>query len=658
MIVDKLNWAFLQAQACIQAPEDLQNKLQLKLNLRQVASQDLTQEFDCNATELATLQEQARKLPATMAAPIKTFSAYGPEARNQVWYLDLTITATEPVVIPLTTLDLKLPVDHTQSLWLPSICTPCKNIRPKGILEYNTSFTSHICNLAPMGAFFAADGTNKLAFALSDCQNIVHIGIGAYEEEEAARITFTLFGQPLPATTSYTVSLRLDTSVLPVFAALQNITRYYERALKLEVMPVPSGALDPVYSTWYSYLQNLEEKEIEEQCALAAAAGCKTIILDDGWQTDDNNRGYAYCGDWQVSTTRFPHMKEHIQRVHALGMKYMVWFAVPFIGRCSKHHEEYKDYCLCFNPRWDAYVLDPRFKKVRTFLVNTFANMVKNYDLDGLKLDFIDEFDMRQADERAQAYNAERDTQSLPEAVDLLMSEVRAALTAVKSDVLIEFRQNYVGPMIRKFGNMFRAHDCPNDTLMNRMTTTDVRAMTGNDQRATAVHADMFTWSPLESVETASLNFIHTLFAVPQVSANFKHLNDQHKAMVKHWLAFWQEHRELLMHGRMYASYPEFMYTILGARQGAQEIMVVGSDHLLDLFEKDATCELTLVNGAMKTSFAVRSGANDRATVRVATKTYDCMGQLVSSGQLELNHQLQELTLPLSGYIVMQRQPN
>ena len=29
--------------------------------------------------------------------------------------------------------------------------------------------------------------------------------------------------------------------------------------------------------------------------------GFKAAILDDGWQTDDTNRGYGYCGDWEVA---------------------------------------------------------------------------------------------------------------------------------------------------------------------------------------------------------------------------------------------------------------------------------------------------------------------------------------------------------------------
>ncbi len=653
MIEKKAEWGALRLQTNVHDEALGAQKLDVTMSLREATKAELAVEFGSNKDQIATSRLYERGLFGDPRAV---------EHVNQVLYVDVTLRTNDgsKVVMPKTELDLRLPVDSIQSLWTPSINTPCKNIRPRGILEHNTSFTTHICNLAPMGSFYSAEGLNKLAFALSDCKNIVRINIGAYEEEEAMRVTFNLFETPIPETDCYTVSLRLDTSLMPVFAALENITRYYERTELhdgADVMEVPEAAYDPVYSTWYAFLQNLDECEIEEQCAMAAEAGCKTVIVDDGWQTDDNNRGYAFCGDWQVSTRRFPHMKEHVQRVHALGMKYMVWFSVPFIGRLSKNHEAYSRYCLCFNPRWDAYVLDPRYKKVREFLVSTFANMVKEYDLDGLKLDFIDEFDMRQADEHAQDFDAERDTQSLPDAVDMLMTEVRTALQGLKQDILIEFRQNYIGPMIRKYGNMFRAHDCPNDTLMNRMTTTDVRSTCGTGEHATAVHADMFTWSPYEPVESASLQFIHTLLAVPQVSPNFKHLGVEHKQMVKHWLTFWEEHRDLLMHGTIRTQHPEFTYTVQSITKGDEEILIAGTDHILKLFDQPQVKHLTLVNGAMVEQFAVKFAAPSYdKEITVHATVYDCLGRKVGeSYSLKLTTTLQELALPKSGYIKLER---
>ena len=610
--------------------------------LRQVSAADLAQEY---GQGVAPCEAQAT------CAQVK--GLFGPQHDlsqvNQVAYFDLTLRSKSgaPVVMPHTAIDLRLQVDNIQSLWLPSILAPGKNYRPRGILEQSASMTTHLCNLVPMGSFFSAEGYNKLAFALSDCKNIVRVCAGAYEEETCVRVTFNLFETPAHAQSEYHVTLRLDTALMPVFNVVENMARFYERYWNLEAMAVPEGAYGAVYSTWYAFLQDLHEEEIEEQCRIGAQCGLKTVIVDDGWQTDDTNRGYAFCGDWQVSKNRFPHLREHVERIHALGMKYMVWFSVPFIGRKAQRAEEFKDYCLCFNPRWDAYVLDPRYKKVRQFLVDTFSNMVREYNLDGLKLDFIDEFDIRQADEKAQAFDAARDTQSMPDAVDLLMTEVRDALQAIKPDVLIEFRQNYIGPMIRKFGNMLRAHDCPNDTLMNRMTTLDLRATSCH----TAVHADMFTWSPDESIESASQQFIHTLFAVPQVSCNFKHLSEEHKAMVKHWISFWEEHRDLLMHGQIKAEHAELMYTDVSATKDGQQIRVIGADHCFDLNLEPSLSKLTLVNGAMISSVIVKSSV----PAQVKAERFNCLGQSQGSETLTLEAKVQELTLPKSGYIVFTR---
>lgn len=646
MITKQLNWSFLQTTLNVDTSEDI--KLDVSYDLRLVEGKEqLQEEFGAATSYLEAHEDGFCSKRACEEGLIgdERFS----KVLNQVCYLDITLKADKAMVMPKTSLDIRLPIDNIQSLWLPSIQTPGKNYRPKGMLEYYVNLTTHICNLAPMGAFYSAEGLNKLSFALSDCKNVIKITGGAYEEQECARLTFDMFDVPCAPMQEYKLSLRLDTSLVPVFAAVQNISRYYERELKLDVMNVPEAALEPVYSTWYAFLQNLQQDEIEDQCRLASQCGCKTVIVDDGWQTDDSNRGYAFCGDWQLSTRRFPAMKEHVKRVHEMGMKYMVWFSVPFIGGKSQNAADYKDYCLCYNPRWGAYVLDPRYKKVRDFLVNTFSNTVREYDLDGLKLDFIDEFDMRQADEKALAFDDKRDTQSLPDAVDMLMSEIRVALSAIKPDILIEFRQNYVGPMIRKFGNMFRAHDCPNDTLMNRMTTTDVRAMA----LSTAVHSDMFIWSPSESVQSASLNFIHTLFAVPQVSCNFKHLNESHIAMVKHWLSFYQEHRDLLMNGQMSAEHPELMYSILSTVKGDKQLTIVGNDQRLCLFENDQVKNLTLVNGAMLTSLIVKASKGQQ--IKLAATTYDCLGKEQGSEELLLTDKVMEINIPKSGYIKFKR---
>ncbi|MFP4199622.1 MAG: hypothetical protein ACLFSO_08540 [Halanaerobium sp.] len=37
--------------------------------------------------------------------------------------------------------------------------------------------------------------------------------------------------------------------------------------------------------------------KIEKEAEQAKKFGCEAVIVDDGWQTEDSSRGYAYCGD-------------------------------------------------------------------------------------------------------------------------------------------------------------------------------------------------------------------------------------------------------------------------------------------------------------------------------------------------------------------------
>ena len=130
----------------------------------------------------------------------------------------------------------------------------------------------------------------------------------------------------------------------------------------------------------------------------------------------------------------------------------------------------------------DFFGLDPRYKKVRDYLVGIYKNAVTEWKLDGLKLDFIDSFVLKG---KSLEPDSKRDYQSLEDAIHALMTEVTSALTAINPDILIEFRQSYVGPSIRKYGNMLRVGDCPCDTLKNRVGVINLRMTSGK----TAVHS-------------------------------------------------------------------------------------------------------------------------------------------------------------------------
>ena len=168
-------------------------------------------------------------------------------------------------------------------------------------------------------------------------------------------------------------------------------------------------------------------------------------------------------------------MQALVHRLHEMDMAVMLWYSVPFMGERSQNYHKFRDKML------HEGVLDPRYKEVREFLTDTYKRAVADWDLDGLKLDFIDAFTLG---EEALKPDARRDYLSLEEAVDTLMQEVKRELTAIRPDILIEFRQAYVGPAIRQYGNMLRVSDCPADALRNRQDILNLRLTSGR----TAVH--------------------------------------------------------------------------------------------------------------------------------------------------------------------------
>jgi Melibiase len=87
------------------------------------------------------------------------------------------------------------------------------------------------------------------------------------------------------------------------------------------------------------------------------------VIVDDGWQITSNERGYAYTGDWEPTPEKVPDMRAHVDRVHALGMKFLLWYSVPFVGRHSKAWERFSGMLLQEIERLGASVLDPRFSE-------------------------------------------------------------------------------------------------------------------------------------------------------------------------------------------------------------------------------------------------------------------------------------------------------
>jgi len=438
-----------------------------------------------------------------------------------------------------------VPVTEVMYTW-----SPLSHMNKATDPDWGNMKHSMLCSNAPVIVMFNGKSESVYSFAVSECQKVVsfHAGIN----EESARL-FCRVGLSVGQFTGVygtTIKIRISATRQPIADEVRGISSWWEKDCGMTPMYVPSVAHEPLYSFWYSYHWDFTSAEIEAECRRAKALGFKVCILDGGWVTDVISRGLTYAGDWIPSPRKLGDMKAHVARVHDIGVKYMLWFALPCVGAESKAYVSWKDKGIgqCLN----SVVVDPRYPAYRAYIIETLCRAVGEWGLDGLKLDFIDCYHNTDI-----PFGDGMDIVTVYDAVERLMSDIVTALQKIKRDVLIEFRQGYIGPCMRKYGNMFRVGDCPDDYIRNRVGIFDLRMAMGKS----AVHSDMLMWHEDLAPELAAIQIISCMFGVVQYSMKLSKLNERAKKMSVCLLDFLRQHRTLLQSDSLQVYEPQLNYT-------------------------------------------------------------------------------------------------
>ena len=527
-----------------------------------------------------------------------------------------------------------------QNVWTANCDTDGFHFWPDLWHGWKSCYTSQLAFETPIAVGFNSAEISPVAIACSEAFHHVVFELCSANLSCDAIGRFEFFTQPTEAMREYEVKVLIDRRGHRWYDVVRDCSRWIAEQNGFRPAFVPESAYDPLYSTWYAYLQDIHAEELEREAPLAAALGMKTMIIDDGWQKVNSRTYYSATGDWQPVPSRFRDMKAHVRALHKAGMKCMLWLSVPFMGDEAQNYERFKPMLL--KESGGAWVLDPRFPEVRDYLIETYERVVGEWGFDGVKLDFIDQFTLPKNDPALKDNYAGRDYRSLPQAVDRLMKDVLARLQAINPDVLIEFRQHYIGPAILQYGNMIRAMDCPADPCANRRRICDLRLTSGK----TAVHSDMLVWSREETPEGAALPILNALFSTIQYSMVLANLNPAHGEVIRHWLRFSQEHREALLKGEFRPHHPEVGYPWIEAESAKERIVAVYSPEVCvncrDLGERRAY--IVNASGAEGVIAELEAASAPRAVT-----IYDVIGRRVGAAALTPGA-ITRLAIPASGY--------
>ncbi|MGD1946411.1 MAG: glycoside hydrolase family 36 protein [Croceivirga sp.] len=544
-----------------------------------------------------------------------------------------SLQSNEEFIPKPITLAWKFQARNVQGVWKPT-ADFSKRIEADWELQ---NHESRISIDAPVMALFGSDDANRLCFSCSNAINRIELSAKYREEDDHFYCKVVLFTECRYPLKEFTMDIRLDYRNIHFAQSLREVSAWWASYESLKPTYVPDIATRPLYSTWYQFHQDLEEKKLLQECSMAKKMGFEAIIIDDGWQTEDNSRGYDHTGDWNPE--HFEDFASLIKDIQKLGMKVGLWYSVPFCGVKSKAYQRFKGKFLTENHRW-APVFDPRYPEVRQYLVQTYVQAVKNYRLDGLKLDFIDDF--KSYPETSFDWEG-KDTLSINGAVDRLLSEITSELKKLNPEIFIEFRQKYTGPAIRKYGNMLRAFDCPGDYIMNRVRIADIKMIAGD----TAVHSDMVTWHKEEDVEIAALHYLNTLFGVPQISVMLSEIPASHLRMISFFTRYWSENKDILLSEAFYPKSPSENYPVLYAQKGGRKIIGLYSDHFISVQGNEKSVDIINSRCSPNVVVLAENPAEFKGVV------FNCCGEIVQEFNGALKEGCNLLTLPNSGILKM-----
>lgn len=492
-----------------------------------------------------------------------------------------------------------------------SRCALARDLSP----HWDDVFTSMISCHSPVTCYFDGAGQNSYCWALSESKKLMRMKNGINDQFGNLDLSFSFGTRQFTNQYETTVTLRLDKRPVNFSQAVADVASWWETDCGMKPLQVPSTAKDPLYSFWYSYHKEVDEKTVEEKSRWAKDLGFDICIVDDGWQADELVHGYFRCGDWVPASSKITDMASHVKRVQDMGMKYILWYAVPLMGHESQHYGHFKDMLLRDEPGLHAAILDPRYKEAREFMIDTYRRALLEWNLDGFKLDFIDTW---HDNPRNAPYNDKMDIPALQDAVDVCMTAIVEELVKIKPDVLLEFRQSYIGPHMKRFGNMFRVGDCAGNYLRNRASIFDLRMLMGNQ----AVHSDMLMMCPYEKVENNAIQIVSCMFGCLQYSGRMEEMTPELAEMSVFWLNFLKKHKDLLLEGRLQTFEPHLMYTWAKSTLGSE--CAVGVYAIDKCVSPDPVETVYIANGCSGARVLVELEGAYRVQV------FDCRGHEVS----------------------------
>ncbi len=452
-----------------------------------------------------------------------------------------------------------LPILDFHGFWIP------ENRVPSSKIFWTIETISAAQRNFPFLSFFNIAQQNRASVAVSnlvdDCRILARMN------QELCTYDLTISVSLCEETEEF--CLIVDCRDLPWTLCLED----FRKALEIPEQNFPAAAWEPVYCTWYAVHAAVTQDWVEENAAIAAELGCSTLIIDDGWCFEQMKRvspetistWYENIGDWEVAPGKFPDFIAHVRRMQKLGLRYLLWVAPFLIGDHSRFYAEAQS-------ATDAaylegyHLLNVKRRRETEQMLTKIASLLEKYPVDGLKIDFLDQYFPSLEQPRGRA------------SLDFI-SSLSTAIRKIQPEALIEYRQAYATPGMLPYATQFRAGDVPFDFLDNFQRLAQIRIGLGD---RVPVHADPAYWHRQESAENIARHMIASLAGVPMLSMEMTALSEMERSIIRNWLQFYRKHIETFKSGHWHVQYQQSAVSYVSVCTDEEQIVILSDERRLD----------------------------------------------------------------------------
>lgn len=471
----------------------------------------------------------------------------------------------------------------------------------------NFAYETAANRFIPVICDYALSGENRLLAGLADHKPLTRVSQQVLIEHPMRNLRLT-FSRERPRG-SFRETLILGLQKKPWSEIVQEYFKLCKKLSHIEVLSAPAWAHEPVWCSWYAYVTEHKQRDIENELPALREAGIRTVLIDAVWfgpyDFSDERWLFNRMGDFEPNLKEWPDMKGLVEKIHRAGMKAILWCAPLWVGPQSKAWKQMGKFCV-LDGKKRLGRLCPNCPESIDHARKIVGRLMRDFDLDGLKIDFMDHVEPRCSDPH---HNHSQN--DFGEAMDCFMAEIREEIREINPQAVIEYRVRYSNLVTLAHANAQRGNDSPYDADYIRRQNVYLR-MFGDKRQA--VWSDYLYWHPDESLENISLRIGQMIFSggVPTYSIRYSAASPKHKQITKQWNQFYLEHKDNLRRAKLQIHSADSAYSVLSlqdVKSGAAYVYLSGPFLPLEVSISPSLQNVWVLNAAAQKRGKIRIGA-------------------------------------------------